>query len=258
MNLAWQLDVLQRLQPTSELGEATRGTNQSLNLSVGYGLSERWAVELTAPLILKQQDYIAGVAEQGRAVFGLGDPLALAKATLVGLGSRNPRQLRVGVAAGVKVPLGESQASRDGQVLPQAFQLSSGAWDGVLAGFFSVGALDRTTAMGSLILRVPTANAQGYRFGVSSTVSGDLQWIHLFPLVISAGARATWAAADHSPLEHVHASGGGQAAAHLGLGWNPGGAWFVTADAVVPVVRALTGNQMAAQHSWTLAVRTEL
>ena len=116
----------------------------------------------------------------------------------------------------------------------------------------------RSVQVGSLVLRLPTANKQAYRFGPAATASGDLQLIHLFPLVISAGARATWAGADRSPLEHVHASGGGQVAGHVGLGWNPGGAWFVTADAVVPLVRALTGNQMAAQHSWTVAVRTEL
>lgn len=258
LNAAWQLDVLERLEPTSEVGEATRGTNQSLNLSVGYGLSERWALEVTAPLLLKRQDYLAAQGEMSRDLFGPGDPLALVKATVVGLGARNPRQLRVGVAAGVKVPLGESQANSGATALPQAFQISSGAWDAVLAGFFSVGAFDRSTAVGSLVLRLPTANAQDYRFGPSATASADLQLIHLFPLVVTAGARASVAGADHSPIEHVHASGGAQLAGHLGLGWNPGGAWFITADAVVPLVRALTGNQMAAQHSWTLAVRTEL
>ena len=258
LSLAWQLDVLERIESTTELGEATRGTNQSFNLSVGYGLSERWAIEVTAPLLLKRQDYLTAKGEQPRDVFGPGDPLALVKTTVVGLGARNPRQLRIGLAAGVKIPVGESQTRQGGEPLPQAFQVSSGAWDGVLAGFLSVGAIDRGTAVGSLVLRLPTATAQSYRFGPSATLSSDLQLIHLFPLVISAGARATWAGADHSPLEHVHASGGGQVAGHLGLGWNPGGAWFVTADAVVPLVRALTGNQMAAQHSWTVAVRTEL
>ncbi len=258
LTVAWQLDMLQRLESPTELGEATRGTNQSLNLSAGYGISERWAVEVTAPLLLKRQDYLAAQGEQGRDLFGAGDPLALVKATVVGLGARNPRQLRVGVAAGLKLPLGESQALQGNSALPQAFQLSSGAWDAVIAGFFSVGAFDRATAVGSLVLRVPTSNAQDYRFGPSAALNGDLQFIHLFPLVVTAGARGSWSGEDHSPLEHVHASGGGQLAGHLGLGWNPGGAWFVTADAVVPVVRALTGNQMAAQHSWTLALRTEL
>lgn len=250
--------MLERLAPTSELGEATRGTNQSLNLSLGYGLSERWSVEVTAPLLLKRQDYLSAQGERERQLEGIGDPLALVKATVVGLGARNPRQLRVGVAAGVKLPVGESQARQAGAALPQAFQLSSGAWDAVLAGFLSVGAIDRGTAIASAVLRVPTSNAQDYRFGPSATLSGDLQVIHLFPLVVTAGARLSWAGSDHSPLEHVHASGGGQLAGHLGLGWNPGGAWFVTADAVVPLLRDLTGNQMAAQHSWTLAVRTEL
>lgn len=258
LTVAWQLDVLERLENPTELGEAIRGTNQSLNLSAGYGLSERWAVEVTAPLLLKRQDYLTTQGEQGRDVFGPGDPLALVKATVVGLGARNPRQLRVGVAAGLKLPLGESRALQGNSALPQAFQLSSGAWDAVIAGFFSVGAFDRTTAVGSLVLRVPTSNAQDYRFGPSAALNADLQSIHLFPLVVTAGARGSWSGEDHSPLEHVHASGGGQLAGHLGLGWNPVGAWFVTADAVVPVVRALTGNQMAAQHSWTLALRTEL
>ena len=189
MNVAWQLDVLQRLEPTTELGEALRGTNQSLNLSVGYGLSDGLALEVTAPLLLKRQDYVAVKGEQERDVFGPGDPLLLLKGTVVGRDARNPRMLRVGVAGGVKVPVGESQSRHNGTVLPQAFQASSGAWDGILAGFFSVGAFDRSSAVGSLVLRLPTANAQDYRFGPTATASTDLQLIHLFPLVITAGGR---------------------------------------------------------------------
>lgn len=256
--LGWQVDLLKRLQRPTEVTEALGGTNQSLNLSVGYGISSRFAVELTAPFAYKQQQVLQATGEQGREVHGVADPLLLFKSTIIGSEAVNPRALRVGVAAGVKVPLGESGAKDASGVLPQAFQISSGAWDAVLAGYFSVGAFDKGSVLGSAFARLPTTNSRGYRFGSSASGSVDIQVVHLFPLVVAAGGRALWMLPDSSPVEHVHASGGGQVSAHLGLGWNPGGSWFLTGDVLVPVLRQLSGNQMALQQAFTLAVRTEL
>ena len=234
--------------------EAEAGQVHTWTLQASYGVSRWLTVGLLLPFTYKAQEVTAHHGEATRSTGGMGDPILLVKATLLGHDSPNPRVVRLGLTAGVKLPLGRSRDADDMGPLPPGFQVSSGAFDLIAGAFGSWGFLPKTQLFGSVIYRHSTENDQEYSFGDGVVATLDVQSVHLYPLAVTAGLRLT---ANGMDLQHDRPLQGSSAAilaAHLGLAYYVSPRLFFNLDGVVPFHRDLESAILTTSGTWLLGL----
>ena len=232
--------------------EAERGQIHTWTVSASYGVSSWLTVGLLLPFTFKSQEVHDGAMT--RSTGGMGDPMLLAKATLLGHDSQNPGALRLGLMAGVKLPLGRHRDQDDMGTLPPGFQVSSGAFDLLAGAYGSWGLLPKMQLYGSLIYRHSTTSEQGYSFGDGVVATLDVQTVHVYPLAVTAGLRLTANGDDQQYDRAVDGSRATTLSAHLGLAYYISPKLFINLDGVVPFYRDLEAASLTNLGTWLLGV----
>lgn len=190
-------------------GERFRSTEQFIRseLWTRWTLAEHWQITATVPWSSNMQRmtmYGTTVSESG-----LGDVTAGLNYVLSS--SEDEWRSSLVAGAGVSIPTG-TWRFRDttDQVANANFQLGTGSVDAMLS---MIGTL-RTTTLGfqlGTVVRIPTANPDGYRFGTSAAITGSV--FHLFPagsmtFIPSVSATYETAAMNTSSGDVIDVTGG--------------------------------------------------
>jgi hypothetical protein len=121
------------------------------------------------PFVYRTQRARLGAGEVVRDAGGPGDPVALARATVLGHRAPSFRALRLALLGGVKLPLGSHDEQDDLGTLPPGLQPGTGAVDVLGGALVTLGPTARTRALGSVVYRRTTTNGDGYRLGDTLT-----------------------------------------------------------------------------------------
>lgn len=231
-----------------ENGEAIRGIAHTATLEAAYGLNAWLTAAIVVPYVHKTQAARANGSTGGeadRTVTGPADPLVAARMTVRGHADPDPRALRVGVLVGLKLPVGAWRASDDLGRIPAVFQAGTGSFDAVVGANAWLVPARRLALTSAIVLRQPTSNPEGYRFGTSALATLDARFDHLHPLSVTVGARMLAAAADRLNGEHVHGSGGVRVLGRLGVVVHASDSLAFNVDALLTVYRAMSGDPLA-------------
>lgn len=242
---SYQLDVLRRRTVPDEDREAIRGVAHTATVEAAYGINGWLTAALVVPFVHKTQAARFGGGEVDRTVTGPADPLLAARLTVLGHADPDPRALRIGVLAGVKLPIGAWRASDDLGRIPAVFQAGTGSFDAVAGANAWLVPARRLALTSAFVLRQPTSNPEGYRFGTSVLATVDARFDHLHPLSVTVGARMLAAAADRLNGEHVHGSGGVRVLGRLGAVVHASDSLAFNVDALLTVYRAMSGDPLA-------------
>ncbi len=145
----------------------------SFLLVVNYGLTERISLS-TLFTFINQSRNISSLGDLTSRLNtgGLSDGIILVKYNFIPLSLIDQIELTLGV--GAKLPIGNSTLRSDGILIPADMQPGTGAWDGVLWGYFSKGFMPALPLNGFLNVsyRLNGTNnrfgdnfQQGYTFG---------------------------------------------------------------------------------------------
>jgi hypothetical protein len=186
---------------------------QAMELRADIRLADRWALLAAAPVV---NTYQSVNGYQTYDVYGLGDPFALmryqlvnTKRTLADTTARFVHRLQLG--AGIKVPLGFSEATYAGERLHPDAQPGTGSWDALVSIEYAL----RTRGTGlmfSSLGRINTSNVHGIRMG--HTLSTTLDVFHTFQLgnslqvLPSLGGYLEWAGHENDHGMADKATGG--------------------------------------------------
>lgn len=193
---------------------------QALELRADIRLADRWALLVAAPVVNSYQS-LNGF--QTYDVYGLGDPFALMRYQLVNT-KRTATDTtgglvhRLQLGAGVKLPLGLSDATYNSERLHPDAQPGTGSWDALVSLEYALRGR-RNGLMFSSLARINTADTQGIRLG--HTASSTLDVFHTVKLgntvqlLPSLGGYLEWA--GHDDNEGVEEMGTG------------GTTWYATA-----------------------------
>ncbi len=153
--------------------DSRRRTTHSLLLETSYGFTASFSASILLAMV--QQERSIRPSLEGTESFlktrGLGDAIVLLKYNLIQANIIN--QIDLSVGAGVKIPLGRSNLTADGILLPADMQPGTGAWDGILWGYVSQGFVPAPplNVFASVSYRYTGSNArfgnnqEGYTFG---------------------------------------------------------------------------------------------
>jgi hypothetical protein len=174
---------------------------QAMELRADIRLADRWALLAAAPVVNTYQS-VNGF--QTYDVYGLGDPFALlryqlvnTKRTVADTSAGLVHRLQLG--AGIKVPLGLSEATYEGERLHPDAQPGTGSWDALVSIEYALRSGGTGLTFSSLG-RINTADAYGIRLG--HTASTTLDVFHTFKLgsdvqvLPSIGGYLEWAGHD--------------------------------------------------------------
>lgn len=149
----------------------TKSYQNSINLSAEYGISNRFSFSTFVPFHLNK-NYLRFTLQNtrykiDRDASGVGDAVLLLKTRIWG-GTIKRSELSIG--AGIKIPSGKYKIQDEYGFLPVTLQPGSGAWDGVLWGFYSsIFSNFNTFATG--FYRITSTNSLGYRLGNEALVN---------------------------------------------------------------------------------------
>jgi hypothetical protein len=106
-------------------------TSEALILEVSRGINEKWS----ASLLLSAVDHEREVNNSRAAATGLGDAIAMVKYSPRSISLYSDTALSFG--AGVRIPVGEDDATRIGIVLAEDMQPSTGAYGGMIWAYWA-------------------------------------------------------------------------------------------------------------------------
>lgn len=142
----WQLGMTYEFNSISDLvaeeseleDETRRRKVYSALLNISYGISSRFSITALATLLHQERKtrLPQGTSELLKTN-GIGDGVLLLKYNLVRQTVQNLREVTVG--AGVKFPVGKSSLKSNSTLIAADMQPGTGAWDGLLYGYFSQG-----------------------------------------------------------------------------------------------------------------------
>ena len=142
-------------------------TTQAFVLEASRGLTEKWSVSAIMSFVEHRRD-VGGVED---IATGLGDAIVMAKYSPISISLYSANALAFGL--GARLPIGEDEADRDGIILAEDMQPSTGAYGGILWGYAAHALNDSKSARiyGSLSYTYNGENKRDYQFGHSTTVS---------------------------------------------------------------------------------------
>jgi hypothetical protein len=242
--------------------DSRRRTTHSLLLETSYGFTSF----LTASVLLtvvQQERSIRSSFDGGESFLqtrGVGDAIVLLKYDLIRANIIN--QLDVSIGAGAKIPLGRSNLTTDGILLPADMQPGTGAWDGILWGYVSQGFVPTLplNVFASASYRYTGSNArygsnqEGYTFanelvanlGVGFRTDTELD----FSLVI----RFRQTTSDRFAGSDIPNTGGRWLSAVPGINIKVLDNLAVRASGQIPVYRNLDGTQLTTSYTASVTV----
>ncbi len=140
VGLTYELNSLQDVYAgTVRLDDDLRERRvNSFLLEVNYGLTGRISLTVLFTFINQSRNiYSLGDLSSRLNTGGLSDGIILVKYNFIPLSLIDQVELTLG--AGAKLPIGNSTLRSDGILVPADMQPGTGAWDGVLWGYFSKG-----------------------------------------------------------------------------------------------------------------------
>jgi len=141
-----------------------RLTNSAL-LEVSYGLSRLVSVSTLFSFVQQGRKINSFGGESLLKARGIGDAAILLKYNVSPLSFANQREVVLGL--GTKYPLGNSNLMSDDILIAEYLQPGTGAWDGILWGYFYQGFLPKTrlNLFGNSSYRITGTNKREYKFG---------------------------------------------------------------------------------------------
>lgn len=182
-------------------------------------LSDRFSLSGSLP-VLRNSRMVNG--ENTARLTGIGDPMLLARYAVLGsttgLDTAVVRH-RLTVGLGVKVPLGRTDVSWQGERLDHDFQPGTGTWDGLLSLEYMVRGR-QWGASASVLGRYNGGAADGHRMGNSATITAEL--FRIIPvkgvkLLPSVGGYVEMARPESNYGVQEEDTGGNVLFSHLGL-----------------------------------------
>ena len=140
--------------------------SQSILLQADYGLSEKFSISVLFTYI-DQQRNITNYLDETNTVTasGVGDAVLLLKYNIIPL--EIVKELELSFGAGTKLPLGNSDLTFNGVLLPADMQPGSGSWDFILWSYFSKGRLFNLPL--NLVVNLSyRLNGTNERFGITN------------------------------------------------------------------------------------------
>ena len=128
-------------EETNYLNDNTRNRiSQSILMQADYGVSENFSLSGLFTYINQERNISAYQgATNTVSASGIGDALLLIKYNLVPLTILKEQELSFGL--GTKIPLGKSDLTSNGLLLPADMQPGTGSWDFILWSYYSQGRL---------------------------------------------------------------------------------------------------------------------
>lgn len=231
----------------SELDDDTRKRKvHSALIDVSYGLSSRFSV--TGLLTLLRQERKTKLPQGPGELLkttGIGDGVLLLKYNLVRQTVQNLRQVTIG--AGVKFPLGKSSLKSNSTLISADMQPGTGAWDGLLYGYFSQGFF-KSIPLGLFASGSYRLTGSNDRFGdnLASYKFGD-EFISSFGINYKPGIMADY----NLSLRYRHTGADKFAGESLP---NSGGEWL----SLVPGVNAALSDALSARISGRIPLYRKL
>jgi len=146
---------------------ARERTTQSFVLEASRGLTEKWSVSAIMSFVEHRRD-VGGFED---VATGLGDAIVMAKYSPVSISLYSANALAFGL--GARLPIGEDEADRNGIILAEDMQPSTGAYGGILWAYAARALNDSKSARiyGSLSYTYNGENKRDYQFGHSTTAT---------------------------------------------------------------------------------------
>ena len=231
---------------------AVRELIQAVELRADIRFRDRWALLVAMPTVNTYQSVNGYVHYDA---YGLGDPFAIlryqlvnTKVTMADTTGRLVHRLLVG--GGVKMPLGRSDVTYQGERLHPDAQPGTGSWDALISLEYAL-RIRRSGITFASVGRINTADTYGVRLGHTASTTAEL--FHLFPIgkrvqvVPSAGGYMEWAATDTDSGVDQPDTGGTTWYATGGLRtyWKK---WMLTATYQKALAWNIGGDMTATDH----------
>jgi hypothetical protein len=141
-----------------------RSSNSAL-LEVSYGISGLISVSTLMTFVQQERKINSFGSENVLTARGIGDAAILLKYNVSPLSFATQRELVLGL--GTKYPLGNSNLKTGNILIAEDLQPGTGAWDGILWGYFYQGFLpkSRLNLFGNSSYRITGTNKRDYKFG---------------------------------------------------------------------------------------------
>jgi hypothetical protein len=248
-------DVLSGSSTLSD--DSRRRRTHSLLLETSYGFSSSFSASVLLTIVQQERSIRSSVdgGESFLKTRGVGDAIVLLKYHLVRANIINQRDLSLG--AGVKIPLGKSNLTSDGILLPADMQPGTGAWDGILWGYVSQGFVPTLplNVFASVSYRYTGRNArygnnnEGYTFGNELVANVGVGFRTDTELDFSLALRFRQTTSDRFAGSDIPNTGGRWLSAVPGVNIRVLDNLAVRASGQIPVYRNLEGTQLTTTYT---------
>jgi len=263
LGLTYDYNSLQSvLEGTKRINDDTRERlTTSILLEATYGISRNFAV--TGLFSFVDQNRTVTPIEGNKNEIsskGLGDVVLLLKYNLSAFSLTNQTELSIGV--GSKLPVGSSDITANGVLLPADIQSGSGSWDALLWGFYSQGFMPSMplTFFANVSYKLNTANARfassksGYKFGNEFILSSGVGYRTDTPLDFTLFLRYRNTTQDQFDDENVPNTGGNWLYAVPGINIKVADQITSRISGQIPIFRDLQGTQLTTSYSVSLSL----
>jgi hypothetical protein len=235
--------------------------SQSLLLEVNYGLSRRVTITALLSFVDQQRNIDPNTNMNNELTTrGVGDMVIMAKYNFITLDIVDQRELAFGT--GLKIPLGSSDLSSNGILLPADMQPGTGSWDGIFWGYFSQGYLPALpmNLFANVSFRVNTTNKRfgqnnsGYKFGNELIANLGLGYRtdSLFDFTMLVKYRTTFA--DEFDNDDIPNTGGHWVYAVPGLNLKFNDKFTTRLSAQFPFYRNVNGIQLTTTFTASVSI----
>lgn len=231
------------------------------NVALGYAPWSRLGVRMVVPLARRsrEQTLVTPSVDRRDALVGagIGDVTLLAQWLLLPLGRPRPYDLSLG--AGVKLPTGAFQESREGVQLPLDLQPGTGCADLVATGYGQYYRWTGWNAFGGTVWRVTGTNGDGYRYGNEAQAFAGATRDLVANSFLTLEGRFRHASPDQRGGVHVPSTGNDRVfvvpgfGAHLGA-FGP----TLLLSVLVPVYERVNGTQLGTKVGVNVAVEHQI
>ncbi|WP_337865550.1 hypothetical protein [Ignavibacterium sp.] len=263
LSLTYDYNTLKSvIEGSTQIEDNTRERiSNSVLLEATYGLSDEFSLTGLFSFINQRRIISSSLGEENLlSSSGFGDVLILVKYDLISQNIFNQRQLALGV--GPKIPVGISDQTQNGILLPADMQPGSGSWDVVFWGYYSEGFMPSLPLNIFIIAsyKVNSANKRfsnsdaGYKFGNEfvSSIGAGYRTDTIFDYSFSLRFRTT--AVDQFDNQEVPNTGGLWIYALPGLNIKIADNLITRLTGQIPLYRNLQGTQLTTSYTLSASI----
>ena len=242
--------------------DSRRRATHSLLLESSYGFTSFFSTSVLLTIVQQERSIRSSFdgSESFLKTRGIGDAIVLLKYNLIHANIINQLDLSFGV--GTKIPLGMSNLTSDGILLPADMQPGTGAWDGILWGYFSRGFVPTLplNVFASASYRYTGSNArygsnqEGYTFGNELVANVGVGFRTDTELDFSLVLRLRQTTSDRFAGSDIPNTGGRWLSAVPGVNVKVLDNLAVRASGQIPVHRNLEGTQLTTSYTALVTV----